>query len=525
MRYARTPLMRALQRAYHQLLISRRSGIPPDEVVEIQAASITRRSFVRTTASAAALTALSGSAFLASCGKKDMPTVAIVGAGIAGLYAAYILRNAGITAQIYEASNRTGGRILTARNLMGVGTHTELGGEFIDSTHTDMLRLADDFNLTRIDTQTPEEQKLTPAVFFIGNRVYSDREILDLLAPFVPRIQSDIDKFSEEINYQSFSEHDQQLDRTSLAAYLEMIGVSGSLYKLLDVAYTTEYGLDIADQSCINFLMLINPDMHDRFKYSGYSDERYKIMGGNQSITESLSDLLEGQVHTDKTLVSITELKEGDKVQLDFTSHGGGSETVVADFAIITIPFTVLRDVDIRYPMSEAKRMAIAELGYGQNAKFFIGMQKKVWREHGATGFMFSDSVVQNAWDHTQLQNGQGAGFTVFTGGAASKVMGDLDDKAFANLCLPVLDQVFPGMAAAATETRSRFFWPTYAHTRASYVCFKPGQYTSFEGAQSKREGRLLFAGEHCSFEFQGFMNGAASTGREAAEQIIMSVA
>jgi monoamine oxidase len=74
----------------------------------------------------------------------------------------------------------------------------------------------------------------------------------------------------------------------SIAQYLQSIGISGDLYKLLDVAYTTEYGCDIEQQSAINFLMLMNPDMHDTFNYSGFSDERYKIKGGNQLITDAL---------------------------------------------------------------------------------------------------------------------------------------------------------------------------------------------------------------------------------------------
>lgn len=512
--------MRALQKAYQQALVLQQrksSGSKP-----VYADS--RRKFIKYAASATALTTIGGSAFLASCTKKDPPVVAIVGAGMAGLYAAYILRNAGILANIYEASDRTGGRIHTARNLMGIGTHTELGAEFIDSTHTDILRLADDFNLSLLDTQTKEENALTSVRYYFDGKLITDAEILSLFNPFVSRIEQDIEAFSDNFNYKQSSEHDQRLDRLSLTEYLQEIGISGLLFKLIDIAYTTEYGLDSSMQSCINFLMLINPQMQNRFNYSGYSDERFKIVGGNQSLTDSLADLMDGQIYTDKSLSSIAQQNSGDKVALQFTSKGGGTETVVADFVIITIPFTILRDIELDYPMSAAKKTAIRELGYGQNAKFFVGLQKKVWREQGATGFMFSDTTVQNGWDHTQLQNGAGAGYTIFTGGETSKEMRNRDNKQFAELCMPVLEQVFPGMTASATGVYSRFYWPDHAYSKASYVCFKPGQYTTLEGAQSATEGQLYFAGEHCSFEFQGFMNGAAQTGRLAAEAIIRAI-
>ena len=62
--------------------------------------------------------------------------------------------------------------------------------------------------------------------------------------------------------------------------------------------------------------------------------------------------------------------------------------------------------------------------------------------------------------------------------------------------------------------------WPTYPHTRASYTCYRPGQWTTLAGAEFDPVGNMYFAGEHCSLEFQGFMNGAAETGRAAAKLI-----
>ncbi len=47
--------------------------------------------------------------------------VAIVGAGLAGLHAAYRLLQAGVRAQVYEASTRVGGRMFTARSLYAPG--------------------------------------------------------------------------------------------------------------------------------------------------------------------------------------------------------------------------------------------------------------------------------------------------------------------------------------------------------------------------------------------------------------------
>jgi monoamine oxidase len=54
-----------------------------------------------------------------------------------------------------------------------------------------------------------------------------------------------------------------------------------------------------------------------------------------------------------------------------------------------------------------------------------------------------------------------------------------------------------------------------------SYSCWKVGQYTSFSGYEGARQGKIHFAGEHCSINFQGYMEGGASEGARAANEIL----
>ena len=118
--------------------------------------NITRRSFVKNTAMASLAIGLS-STFLESCassGKKVIDTkVAIIGGGIAGLHAGHIFSKSGIDFTLFEASKRVGGRIYTAKNQFGENITTELGGEFIDSNHEDMINLAKEFGLDLYDIE------------------------------------------------------------------------------------------------------------------------------------------------------------------------------------------------------------------------------------------------------------------------------------------------------------------------------------------------------------------------------------
>lgn len=521
-RIAKTNLLNTLQKAFHLNAQSARQNIPVDEIRETQ--KISRRKFIETTGKAALLTTIGASAFVQACTSKNKPEIVIVGAGIAGLNAAHTLKKAGYLPKIYEASPRTGGRIYTAVDMLAPGLTTELGGEFIDSTHDDIFALIKQFDLPLIDTFVESEKNLTHACYYFDGQIIKDEDILQLFFPFTDQIQKDIDSLSDVISYKTYNENDLRLDQLSIADYLTGIGISGLLYKLLDVAYTTEYGLDIAEQSAINFLLLMDPGMKEEFYYSGYSDERYKISGGNQLITDNLTRTLQYQLNIGFTLEAIHSKKEGNKIVLDFIEAGGATESVTADFAIITVPFTILKNIKIDYPLSPQKIKAINEMGYGKNAKFFLGFEKRIWREQGFTGFAFGDESIQCGWDNSQLQRSERAGYTIFTGGKESDNLLTGTDKEHADRFLKGINQFFPGSQTLYNNTSAKFHWPTYNYSKASYTCFKPGQYTTIEGAQSEPNGNIYFAGEHCSFDFQGFMNGAAMTGRVAAESILKRI-
>lgn len=66
-------------------------------------------------------------------------------------------------------------------------------------------------------------------------------------------------------------------------------------------------------------------------------------------------------------------------------------------------------------------------------------------------------------------------------------------------------------------ENIQRAFWINNPYSKGSYSCPKPKQYTTIYGVNAEPElgGRLLFAGEHCSENFCGFMNGAIESSQK----------
>lgn len=478
-----------------------------------------RRDFLRTAVRASAGLAL-GSA-LGACGVDRRllngsggVEIAIVGGGVAGLFAAYLLRREGYGSTVYEASKRTGGRMFSAGNLMGPGLTSELGGEYIDSNHRDILGIAQSFGLELIDTHTPENKALHGESFFFNDRFYSEEDVVAAFRPIAGRIAADAAAVSPDIGYAAATPGDRALDQTSIAAYLGKMDLDPWFYKLLDAAYTSELGLEIAEQSALNFITLIGTEA-DAFRIFGASDERYKIRGGNQQIPDLLAEQVKDQIRTEHALEAISE--KGRRYVLRFSN--GVEKT--ADVLILCLPFTKLREVDLRVALPPVKKKAILELSYGTNSKLLLGMNTRPWREQGYVGYLFNETV-QNGWDNSLEQNNnQGnGGFTVFLGGRAGKTLNINETERY----MSAADEAFKGLRTAHNGKKEVFNWANYRYTQGSYAAYSVGQWTSISGAEAEPAGNIFFAGEHCSGRFQGFMNGAAATGREAARAVLQKI-
>lgn len=530
----KTPLMAMFRKAFRAAALANQKQHSNDsqEILEVSMQKrLDRRKFLRDAGRATVFLGASG--LIQACQKDNEITiesqapeatarvsstkkVAIIGAGMAGLNAAHTLSKNGFTNfTIFESSNRVGGRMYSAKGIMGTNLVTELGGEFIDSIHDDMLQLAGEFNLTLLDTQAPSETALIKDKFYFNGANRTMAQIVAALQPFVGQMQDDIDAVNNSNGAVA------QFDQLCISAYLCQLGMSGWIKEFLEVAYETEYGLSCQVQSSLNLLWLISADLSGgSLEVFGESDERYKISGGNQKITDALANLYQSKIQTSKSLEAIS--LQGGKYYLTFS---GSSTTQSFDLVLITMPFTRLRQVDLNLNLPSWKTNAINNLGYGTNAKLFLGFNTRYWRNLGYSGYYFTDNGAQTGWDNTQLQGGTLGGLTVYTGGTTGVNLGFGTAATQAALFLPKVNQVFSGAYTNYNNKASRFHWPTHPHTLCSYACYTVGQASTISGNEYKRVGKLFFAGEHCSEDYQGYMNGSAETGRTAAEDMLQFLA
>jgi monoamine oxidase len=83
------------------------------------------------------------------------------------------------------------------------------------------------------------------------------------------------------------------------------------------------------------------------------------------------------------------------------------------------------------------------------------------------------------------------------------------------------MEPIFPGITAKWNGKAMLSTPFTDSNLLCSYSYWKPGQYTGFSGYEKVRQGNIHFAGEHCSQDFQGFMEGGSSEGVRAAKEIL----
>lgn len=507
---ARTPLARSLQTVAAEASAER---------------GRTRRDLLRDTGifGIAAASTTSLGRLLSAAEAAVAPRTVVVGAGLAGLTAAHRLKQAGIVAEIHEASTRVGGRCWTLRGAFAEGQIVEHGGELIDQGHTAIRQLAGELGL-RLDNLLQGEENGTEPTYYFDGKPYSYAQATDDLKAVWQKIHSDVSAASYPTLYNLSTPRGRELDGMSIVDWIEESvpgGMSSPLGQLLDVAYTIEYGADSSEQSSLNLLYLLGYRGQGQLRIFGASNEKYHVVGGNDQIATLLADRLAGQITVGSELVAI-RLRADGSYTLTFR-QGSNTRTVAVDRVILALPFSILRSsVDISQAgFGERKLTAIREIGMGTNSKLHVQFKTRHWNGLDCNGETYADTGYQSTWEVTRAQSGKAGILVDYTGGTIGARFGSGTPSSRAREFLRQLDPVLPGITTQWNGRATIDFWPAYPWTKGSYSYWKVGQYTRFAGAEGEREGNCHFAGEHTSVDFQGYLNGAVETGERAADEIL----
>jgi len=519
---SKTPLMRQLQAAASIAGEVAKRDVPVEQVIEERVQQkISRREFLQKAMLASAVMAVPPVAF--NLGTKIVnaataPRVAIVGAGLAGLTAAYRLQQAGINAQVYEASSRVGGRCYTGRNAFNEGQIYEHGGELINTDHTDILNLIQELDLQVDDLYAYENGDFR---IVMDGALVSMEELSKMFLDVWEPLQRDRRAAGDVTLYTNYTARGKQLDQLSIVNWLQTYvpgGMNSMLSKTVDLAYTASVGLESSTLSSLSMIYAMSTSDREEFSPFGTGgEERYHVRGGNDQVPKLLADKLNGQISLSSPLESLRKNTNG-TYSLYFS---GRLSCVEADYVILALPVSTLRDVDLsRSGFRSLKQKAIAELGVATCSKLALQFEDRHWESLGSSG-AFVSNAYQDTWDTTRGQAGKSGILVDFTGGNMGNSFGSGNTDSYAQKFLKSIEPDLPGISKKWNGKATLDYWTGYRWTKGSYSCYKVGQYTKFRGIFGEPEGHCFFAGEYTSLEFQQFLNGGVETGNRAAKEVL----
>jgi len=535
---ARTSLMRALRRMAWEHRAASQLGIGVEELREREETpGVPRREFLKRAGAVGAAAAVAGPLALARPARAaGAPRIAIIGGGIAGLAAALTLQDKGVYADVYESSGRVGGRMHSDWQEFGTDFWTnkqqaELCGELIDSNHKTILQLAQRFGLATVDL-IGAQPNMTTDTYWISGAQYPYAQASIDFKPVHNTLQGQVQATSYPTLYNSFTPAGQMFDKMTVYDWITKYvpgGHGSQLGTLLNAAYNEEYGAETTGQSALNLIYLLGyKSGPGTWSIYGASDERYHIVGGNANLPVKIASALPaGSVHPGYAMTAIALNNDG-SIKVSFAS----GKTITADHVILCMSFAVLRTLSYKKAgFDTLKQTAITQLGAGRNAKLNLQFTSRLWNTSGSTGSLYSDQSFQSAWEVTRGQGGTTGILVEYPGANTAQSMGQSSPytttatnprvTTYANQFLSQIEPIFPGITArwnGKAMLSTPFTDPNFL---CSYSYWKPGQYTGFSGYEGVRQGNIHFAGEHCSTSFQGFMEGGASEGVRAANEIL----
>ncbi|MCH0542939.1 FAD-dependent oxidoreductase [Streptomyces sp. MUM 203J] len=467
--------------------------------------------------------------------------IAVVGAGIAGLTAALTLQDAGLSCTLFEAdADRIGGRIWTQRGHWTGGQTSEIGGELIDTDHKKMLALCRRFGLSVEDFAAAGPNGAEEVLWFDGGyypRAQADADFKDVFQVLHRDLQA-----AGEVMWDRTTPHGTALDRMSLREWIDSRVPGGSASRLgqfLDVAYSIEYGLDTTEQSALALVLLLgyqpNPG---HFNVWGSSDERYHIRGGNDLLPHAIADsLADGTLRRGWRLEHLRA--NGDGTQTLTFEEGGATRTVTADHTVLCLPLPVLQGLDpVAAGFDPRMRGLLSDARMGTCTKLNIQFGSRPWRGAGpwpgvSAGDTFTGDRIQQLWDATKTQAGDGGILIQFNSGSPAAALApgtpfatesDPYVRDLVGRRLAAVERIFPGTSAAWAGRAQLSAWHRHPHALGAYSAWPVGYVSRYAGYEGTAQGHVHLAGEHCAYDFQGFMEGGAAEGERAAREVIAAV-
>jgi monoamine oxidase len=431
-------------------------------------------------------------------------TVLVAGAGLAGLAATRDLLARGAEVTIVEARDRIGGRVLTAREGFTDSQHAEAGADLIDESHCAVKQLAGELGLklSRILRSgwayVRKDQRGKPQIVRRRGSAGWDR-LSDVLGDLVYQYRLVERRWDSPITA--------AIGARSVAQWLEEIHADD---ELRDTVIGLR-GFFLADPEELSLLALV-----DQFA----SDEpavwrNYRIVGGNDRLGAALAAPFAERIRLRTELVAVSQRGRTVRASL---KHGDRIATLQSDYLVCTLPAALLRRIPITPSLPTRQHEAIARLKYGRATKTLLQFSRRFWRVPARPRAFGSPLAFGAVWDGNEEQRGRAGILSLMAGGSASEATDAILHRHGPAALARQLEWL--GSRQAQLVQTHHVPWHEEEWSRGGYAYFDPAFDATLRAQLALPCGRVFFAGEHTSLEWQGYMNGAIESGRRAAAEI-----
>lgn len=448
----------------------------------------TRRKFIRQLSAASAATVLLSNSSFGNIFVSKPKSVLIIGAGLAGLSAAYRLKQRNIDCNILESRPRIGGRVFS--HQMDTDLVVELGGEWVGNSHTRIQELCNELGLelqnNQFDTHLIYKGEYSPAGTWNYNDTWNEK-MKTLLE-----------------NYGQLSEKDKLvLDKMDWWRYLVQNGCDGRDLDIRELLDSTDFGESIRHVSAFAALA-------EYAESSEKNEMDLKIKGGNGRLAERLSEKIGKERILLKHTVNKIVQENGVTV---FCSNGS---VFKADKLICTIPTFAMGKIDWQPGLPTEKLNAINELQYARINKHALCFNSRFWKDESFD--MVTDQCPHYFYHATKNQQSEKGVLISYSIGEKAAVIANQSDSQNAKMVMDTLNPHF-GDVGSKLEKQMNYYWGSDPFSKGAYAMYGKNQWFRVRPILQESFLNTHFAGEHLA-DWQGFMEGAINSGEEAADLV-----
>lgn len=422
--------------------------------------------------------------------------VIIIGAGLAGLMAAYQLKQRGISFQIFEAATRIGGRVYTVPDFLRGQPNAELGGEWISSSHKTFFNLAKELRVEIVEAREFANPKFRRLGQISSTRSLA-RELSKLQARGMkspPADNSSLADWFKKLSTDSFFTgfvNDWSLER---------FGTSSS--QLRAQAFTEEW---------------LHAGNHSLFPWT---ESRFRVRNGSSTLANAIFDRVGGYqpnliFKLGHRLRSVRARSQG--FDLYFETPGGGVALSAAR-VICAIPKPMLSSID-GISQVGGDGFVQAGVGTGQHSKLLLSYGERFWSSQMDQGKLLQLGGGQTLWESSF----RGNPLFQFRQGILSMLWGGEASRQVGPHILESLKKEVPALFKASGNPQpletAMMNWEKATLFQGSVSYPQVGRVLPSNGPEAPKG--WAWAGEHMAATAPGTMDAALRSGVAAVEQIL----